>query len=113
MPIYEYRCNDCGIEFSLLILNRKEAMRVECTSCGNVDISRLLSRFAYHQDEASRVDALDTSKPRDECFYKDNRNIGLWAKRRAKDMGVDLGKGFDETVEKARTAKFMEDLEKK
>lgn len=111
MPIYEYRCNDCGTEFSMLILNARESMRAKCTSCGSADISRLLSRFAYHQTEASRTDAVDTGKPRDESFYKDNRNIGLWAKKRAKEMGVDLGKGFDETVEKARTGKFMEDFD--
>lgn len=112
MPIYEYRCNDCGKEFSLLILNLREPASVKCTGCGSASISRLMSRFAYHQTEASRIDTLDTGKTRDESFYRDNRNIGLWAKKRAKEMGVDLGTRFDETVEKARTGKFMEDLEK-
>lgn len=112
MPIYEYRCNDCGKEFSLLILNSRESARVECAACGSPDISRLMSRFAFHQTEASRIDALDTGKPKDESFYKDSRNIGLSAKKRAKELGVDLGRGFEETVEKARTGKFMEDFEK-
>ncbi len=112
MPIYEYHCNACGEEFSWLILNPKEGAKVECTSCGSADLSRLVSRFAFHQTETSRIDAFDASKPRDDSFYKDDRNIGLWAKKRAKQMGIDLGKGFDETVEKARTKKFMEDLEK-
>jgi hypothetical protein len=71
-----------------------------------------MSPFAYHRTEASRIDTLDTSARRDESFYRDDRNIGLWAKKRAKELGVDLGKTFDETVEKARTGKFVEDLEK-
>ena len=112
MPIYEYRCSDCDEEFSLFILNAKEAVRAERKACGSARISRLMSRFSHHQTEASRVDALDTAKPRDDSFYKDDRNIGLWAKRRAKDMGVDLGKTFEETVERARTGKFLEDSEK-
>lgn len=112
MPIYEYRCNDCGKEFSLLILNSRESAMVECKACGSADISRLMSRFAFHQTEASRIDSLNTSTSKDESFYKDNRNIGLWAKKRAKEMGVDLGRSFDETVEKARTGKFMENIEK-
>ena len=52
----------------------------------------------------------DTSAPRDESFYKDSRNVGLWAKKRAKDMGVDLGSQFEETVEKARSGKILDDL---
>jgi len=87
-------------------------MDVKCTSCGSDDVLRLMSRFAYHQTEASRVEALDTSKSRAPSFYKDNRNIGLWAKKRAKELGADLGEGFEETVENARTGRFMKDLEK-
>ena len=112
MPIYEYRCNGCGHEFSLLVLNSRTSARVDCRACGGSGVSRLMSRFAYHQTEASRIDALDTGKPKDESFYRDNRNIGLWAKKRAKEMGLDLGRRFDETVEKARTGRFMEDFEK-
>ena len=43
-------------------------------------------------------------------FYKDSRNIGLWAKKRAQDMGVDLGSSFEETVEKARTGKILDEV---
>ena len=111
MPIHEYRCNACGKQFSLLILNLRGSTEAECTVCGSVDISRLMSRFAFHQTESTRVDALDTSKPRNEGFYKDSRNIGLWAKKRAKELGADLGQSFEETVEKARTGKFLEDSE--
>ena len=112
MPIYEYQCNDCSNEFSVLVLNSKESARVKCEACGSDDLSRLISRFSFHQTEASRIDRLDTKTSRDESFFKDNRNIGLWAKKRAKELGVDLGKGFDDTVEKARTGKFMEEFEK-
>ena len=38
------------------------------------------------------------------------RNVGLWAKKRAKEMGVNLGAQFDETVEKARSGKLIKDL---
>jgi hypothetical protein len=73
-------------------------------------LTRLLSRFAYHQGETSRLNDFDTSVPRDESFYRDSRNVGLWAKKRAKEMGVDLGSQFDETVEKARSGKILDDL---
>jgi hypothetical protein len=73
-------------------------------------LTRLLSRFACHQNEATRLQDFDASAPRDESFYKDSRNVGLWAKKRAKEMGVDLGSQFEETVEKARSGKILDDL---
>jgi hypothetical protein len=36
--------------------------------------------------------------------------VGLWAEKRVKELGVGLGPGFDETVEKARCGKILDDL---
>jgi hypothetical protein len=70
-----------------------------------------MSSFAVVQSEASRLDNLDTSKLTEESYYRDSRNVGLWAKKRAKQMGVDLGSKFEETVEKARTGKLIKEME--
>jgi len=69
-----------------------------------------MSSFAVMETEASRLSNFDTGKPRDESFYRDSRNVGLWAKKRAQEMGVDLGSKFDDTVEKARTGKLTKDM---
>lgn len=111
MPIYEYHCQKCGKDQSLLFLSRRDLQsRPRCRYCGSRRLSKLLSRFAYHQTEAARLQAFDTGAPRDESFYKDSRNVGLWAKKRAKEMGVDLGAQFEETVEQARSGKILDDL---
>ena len=115
MPIYDYHCQACHKTQSLLFLSLAEAEAEEqtatCQWCGKPRLSRILSRFAYHQSEASRLQDLDTGAARDESFYRDSRNVGLWAKKRAKEMGVDLGSQFEETVEKARSGKITDDLE--
>jgi hypothetical protein len=41
--------------------------------------------------------------PKSDSFYKDSRNVGLHAKKRAQQMGADLGTGFEEKLEKLRT----------
>jgi hypothetical protein len=69
-----------------------------------------MSSFAVHTTEASRLAALDTGAPRGDDYYKDSRNVGLWAKKRARQMGVDLGPKFEETVEKARTGKLIGEM---
>ena len=110
MPIYEYHCRACGRDQSLLFLSLAETKKVRCKFCESRRLTRVLSRFAYHQGEASRLQDFNTSAPRDESFYRDSRNVGLWAKKRAQEMGVDLGSQFEETVEKARSGKITDDL---
>lgn len=112
MPIYDYHCQTCQKTQSRLFLSQAEAEAGEqtCRWCGEPRLRRILSRFAYHQSEAGRLQDFDTGAARDESFYRDSRNVGLWAKKRAKEMGVDLGSQFEETVEKARSGKITDDL---
>ena len=112
MPIYEYRCNQCHQEFSELILNPKETKKVRCKYCDSRNLTRLVSSFSVHQTEESRLSSFDTSKARGDDFYKDSRNVGLWAKKRMKELGVDLGSKMDEIVEKGRTGKILDDYNK-
>jgi len=112
MPIYEYRCNQCRKEFNELILNPREINKVKCRYCNSRNLTKLVSSFSVHQTEAARLANFDTSKPRGDDFYKDSRNVGLWAKKRMKEMGVDLGPKMDEIVEKGRTGKILDEYDK-
>ena len=109
MPIYEYRCNSCNKEFSQLFLNSKEVWNARCKFCNSINLTKLLSSFSIHQTEESRLGNFDTSKPRGSGFYKDSRNVGLWAKKRMKELGVDVGPKMDEIVEKGRTGKILDE----
>ena len=44
MPLYEYKCNQCGKTMELLLSNNKE--HPVCKHCGNKDLTRLLSTFS-------------------------------------------------------------------
>jgi hypothetical protein len=70
-------------------------------------MTKVISRVTHHRSEADRLSEFDSRKPQGEEFYKDSRNIGLWAKKRAKELGADLGPQFDEIVENARTGKIL------
>ena len=103
MPIYEYRCRGCGNTFQKLIFHEEEEAHLCCPHCGGREFQRLISRVAYHVSEADRLAEFDPGARRGDSFYKDTRNIGLQAKKRAQEMGVDLGGGFEEKLEKLRT----------
>jgi putative FmdB family regulatory protein len=46
MPIYEYRCEDCGSKFEKLV--RRSAEPVECPECGKDHLKLELSTFSAH-----------------------------------------------------------------
>lgn len=69
-----------------------------------------MSSFAVVETEASRLANFDSGARRDESFYRDSRNVGLWAKKRAKELGADLGPQFESTVEKARSGKLIKEM---
>jgi len=56
--------------------------------------------------------SFDTSKPKGDEFYKDSRNVGLWAKKRMRELGVDLGPKMDDIVERGRTGKILDEYDK-
>ncbi len=111
MPIYEYRCGSCGRRVSAFVRSVSSSFSPVCTSCGSSELKRLISAVAYHRSETDRLSEMTDSDYNDPSFYKDNRNIGLWAKKRIQDMGGELPPQFDEIVEKGRSGKLLEEYE--
>ena len=111
MPIYEYQCAACGRIAAHVVLGRERLSRPQCLQCGSPRTKRVMSSFAVVESESTRLANFDTGKSRDDSYYRDSRNVGMWAKKRAQQMGVDLGPKFDETVEKARTGKLIKEME--
>lgn len=52
MPIFEYRCEDCGAKFEKLVRNSDTASP-ECPACGAAHLSKELSTFAAHANGRS------------------------------------------------------------
>jgi len=55
MPIYEYRCEDCGTKFEKLVRRAADAPGVECPSCGQTHLKQELSTFAAHSHSGSKA----------------------------------------------------------
>ncbi|MBI2863953.1 MAG: hypothetical protein HYX94_05265 [Chloroflexi bacterium] len=111
MPIYEYRCGCCSRKVSIFVRSVASPLSPNCTFCGSRDLKRLVSAVAYHRSEADRLSEIKDSDYNDPSFYKDNRNVGLWAKKRIQELGGELPPQFDEIVEKGRTGKILEEYE--
>lgn len=58
MPVYEFRCSDCGRKCELLVGMTAEPDAETCPHCGSAKLSRLVSRFRRGRSEDSRVDEM-------------------------------------------------------
>ncbi len=43
MPIYEFKCQNCGTEFEVFFKNKEEISKVKCKNCDSENITRLMS----------------------------------------------------------------------
>lgn len=69
MPIFEYRCAACGDEFELLVLNSSPVPG--CTSCGSLDIEKLMSMSSMSSDKI-RSRATRDIRARNRALRKDH-----------------------------------------
>ena len=54
MPIYEYRCEDCGQHLTLL-RNLSEKASPFCVNCGSENVVRLISEVSVIKSEKERI----------------------------------------------------------
>lgn len=55
MPIYEYRCEECGATFELLQTGGVKRAPAACTRCGAKKTTRLFSRFGFTSGSVTRT----------------------------------------------------------
>ena len=100
MPIYEYRCADCGKRPSIFFgsFSAVEASPA-CPHCGGRHLTRLISRTAQVLSEDSRLDRLSDTDLSD-VDENDPSSMARWAKKMGQQMGGDeLGADFDQVVD--------------
>ena len=59
MPIYEYRCQSCGVVSDVFLRSMNAPDPDSCGRCRGGPLQRLISRVAYHRSEADKLEQLD------------------------------------------------------
>lgn len=60
MPVYEYRCADCGKKFSALVGMTAQPDDSRCPACGSLQTAKLISRPGRFRVEDDRIDEVAT-----------------------------------------------------
>jgi putative FmdB family regulatory protein len=99
MPIYEYRCDDCGRVTSVFVRTVRSSLSPTCPRCHGTRLTKLVSRFAVLRSEESRLDSLADPSSLAGLDEDDPKSVAAWARRMGDTLGDDLGGDFRQAVE--------------
>ncbi len=115
MPIYEFRCNDCGRKVTLKYKTYAEYDDAThtCPHCQSTNLTRLISRVAFRRSSLARImssDVDDTSLF-DDLDDADPRTMGRLLREMSEEVGEDMGPEFEEVVGRLERGESPEDIE--
>jgi putative FmdB family regulatory protein len=101
MPIYEYRCGECGKISEFLLIRTDEIFVPQCKRCKSKKMSRVLSKVRVIRSEESRLESLSDPSKWGDLDEKDPKSMAKWAKRMGRELGEDVDGMVDEMVDEA------------
>jgi putative FmdB family regulatory protein len=101
LPIYEYRCRDCGRKSAFLTLSVNSPLQPKCRKCGSLRLEKLVSRVAVSRSEESRMESLADPSKLSGLDENDPKSVARWMKKMGKEMGEDAGEDFDQSIDEA------------
>ncbi len=111
MPIYEYRCLDCGRYQSVLVRTYADPTDLRCPRCQGTHLRKLVSRFAVlHSDEA-RLEQLADPATLGDVDENDPRSVARWARKMGEQVGEDLGDDFREMVDRLEAGEMPDGVD--
>jgi putative FmdB family regulatory protein len=105
VPIYEFKCRDCGRLTSVFVRSMDASSESTCQHCGSGRLERAFSRFAYHKSERAILEQYG-SEPKRLEDYKDPRQIGRWVERKFQQYGMDVPDEARKMIDAAREGEF-------
>lgn len=112
MPIYEYRCHDCGRKLSVFWRSRSDVKTPTCQRCGSDDMTRLISRVRVLRSEESRMESLGDETMLSGLDEEDPRSLGRWMRKMSRETGEDLDPEMEEVIGRLEAGQDPEEIEK-
>lgn len=100
MPIYEFRCEDCGRVSSVFVRSANASLEAACEHCGSRKTHRVMSKVARLKTETDVLDEHGDGSGPD--GVRDPRQIGRWVEKRFQEYGMDVPAETREAIARAR-----------
>ncbi len=117
MPIYEYRCADCGRRFSVFwrSFSDVEENKIKCKRCGSAQVRRLVSRVRVVRSEDSRLEDMADPTAWGDFDENDPKSMGRFMRKMMNEIGDEageMGPEFEEVVDRLEAGQDPEEIEK-
>ncbi|HID07427.1 MAG TPA: zinc ribbon domain-containing protein [Armatimonadetes bacterium] len=97
MPLYEYRCQQCGKRFTFLYGVIAGNTNPRCPRCGSGELKKLISRVRRLRGEEAILESMaDSIGDVDE---DDPRSIRQFVRRMGRQLGSELGEDITDELE--------------
>ena len=106
MPIYEFRCSDCGKVTNHFTRKIDTEVTAKCEHCGSARTARMVSKFGRSYTRGDIIDKYGDPSGGGPDAYRDPRQIGTWVEKRFEEYGMDLPEGAREMIDAARDGEF-------
>ena len=90
MPIYEFRCEDCGKISEFLMIKADEKVMPQCKRCKSKKMSRVLSRVRVIRSEERRMESLADPSKWGGLDENDPKSMARMMQRMGKELGEDM-----------------------
>lgn len=113
MPIYEYRCQDCGKRANIYQTYAEYGeVPVSCPHCSSDQLQRLIGRVRVARSEGERLDTLTDPDRWSDLDQEDPRAIGRMMRQMSREMGEEMPPEFDEVVDRLESGEDPDEIEK-
>lgn len=111
MPIYEYRCRQCGrkARFRFSFAEYDQASP-RCPHCGSVEMNRCVSRTIFLRAEESRLEDL-MSDDALASMEDDPRAMGRFMRQMSREMGEEMDGELDEVAGRLEKGESIDSIE--
>jgi len=112
MPMYEYRCADCGQRAGIFQTYAEYGKKkVTCPNCGGAHLSRLISRVRIAKSEDARLESLADPSSFGDLDENDPKSMAKFMRKMGSEMGEDLGPEFGEVVDRLDAGESPDSIE--
>ena len=95
MPFYEYRCSDCAGRSTVLAYSWSDPASPTCRRCGGSNMTRLISRFAFHRSWGSSLDWVPSGETLSDLDEDDPASVDHFMGRLKSEMGGEVTPDFE------------------
>ncbi len=110
MPVYRYRCEDCGKNFEKRLTYAEfDSARPDCPGCGSLKVTRRINRVRTIQSGQFQVFAEASKKA--EAPDTDGRALGRMMREMKAESGAKVAPEYDEVAGRLESGESMASID--